>query len=138
MCEKSIPVCRSNKETFTTEYACGSLLFFKKLTDSERKQLTGTFPYIGKGMDATPKERAIIDAVLAKEKLSAEAFMTNTHTDKFFSGGQRPLLMSISDVQLLETGNDERAKEPRKKATLSFTLPKGAYATVVIKHLFRA
>jgi tRNA pseudouridine13 synthase len=48
----------------------------------------------------------------------------------FFSRGERPALVKIEG--LVHSWGDER-NGGRKKLTLSFTLPRGAYATLVIK-----
>jgi tRNA pseudouridine13 synthase len=51
-------------------------------------------------------------------------------------GHERELYASASDFKILATGDDER-NSGKSKITLSFTLPKASYATMLIKGLFQ-
>jgi tRNA pseudouridine13 synthase len=53
--------------------------------------------------------------------------------DVFFSKGLRPALFHASDLAH-DSGNDE-LQPGRKRLQLAFELPKGAYATLVVKRL---
>lgn len=71
--------------------------------------------------------------VLADFKLSWADFRVKHLKDVFFSKGSRPALFFPERLSH-EVGDDELAKS-RFRVKLSFELPKGAYATLVVKRI---
>jgi tRNA(Glu) U13 pseudouridine synthase TruD len=48
---------------------------------------------------------------------------------------ERPLFIGVPDLEICRTGEEKGPAQRRFWATLRFTLPAGAYATVVVKAL---
>jgi tRNA pseudouridine13 synthase len=77
--------------------------------------------------------REIALEVLAEQGLAWEGLRIKHLKDVFFSKGTRPALF-FAEGLAHEVGDDEL--EPRrKKLSLTFELPKGAYATLVVKRV---
>ncbi len=77
----------------------------------------------------------IFDRVLAEEGLTQEQFKVHGLREVFFSKGDRPALCMPTDVQHDEEYDDLHAG--KEKLTLSFDLPRGAYATLIVKRITR-
>jgi tRNA pseudouridine13 synthase len=69
----------------------------------------------------------IEDQILAKAGVSREDFI-GAKDDVKFQGSRRPIMVRISDISFQEVAED--------KAKLSFFLPSGSYATVVLQEIF--
>lgn len=77
--------------------------------------------------------RAIAEEVVAEFGLSWENLRVKHLKDVFFSKGMRPALFFAENLEYYAE-NDDLAPR-RKKLTLSFELPKGAYATLLVKRV---
>ena len=73
----------------------------------------------------------LAEAVLADEGLTLRDMQVRGVRDLFFSKGERPALLRPANLGH-EWGDDELNKSKRK-LTLSFDLPRGCYATIVVK-----
>ena len=71
--------------------------------------------------------------VLGSLRLKPTDFRVKHLKDVFFSKGTRPALFFAERLSH-EMGDDELAKS-RLRVRLSFELPKGAYATLVVKRI---
>ena len=80
--------------------------------------------------------RELARAVLAEEGLTLEQMKVRGSRELFFSRGDRPALIIPADLQA-EVSDDERHLG-RKKLLLSFELPRGAYATLIVKRIQQA
>jgi len=73
----------------------------------------------------------LVEAVLAEEGLTLRDMQVRGVRELFFSRGDRP---ALARVDALETAWADDERHPgRKKLTLSFRLPRGSYATLVVK-----
>ena len=81
---------------------------------------------------AGPEREAALE-VVAEEGLAWENIRVKHLKDVFFSKGNRPALFFAEKLKA-EAGDDE-LQPGRKKLTLEFDLPKGAYATLVVKRV---
>ena len=79
-----------------------------------------------------PEREAALE-VVAEEGLAWENIRVKHLKDVFFSKGNRPALFFAEKLKA-EAGDDE-LQPGRKKLTLEFDLPKGAYATLVVKRV---
>ena len=79
-----------------------------------------------------PEREAALE-VVAEEGLAWENIRVKHLKDVFFSKGNRPALFFPENLQA-EAADDE-LQRGRKKLTLDFDLPKGAYATLVVKRV---
>ncbi|PIN75079.1 tRNA pseudouridine(13) synthase TruD [Candidatus Woesearchaeota archaeon CG10_big_fil_rev_8_21_14_0_10_37_12] len=89
------------------------------------------FPLLAASMQTTEENMKIIQNILKKENMALDKFKTDEHV-------LVPRLRKIFVVPenlFVEFEDDER-NEGKKKAIVSFNLPKGSYATIVLKGLF--
>jgi tRNA pseudouridine13 synthase len=77
--------------------------------------------------------REIAEEVVAEFGLSWENLRVKHLKDVFFSKGTRPALFFPENLEHLAEVDDLAPR--RKKLTLSFELPKGAYATLLVKRV---
>jgi tRNA pseudouridine13 synthase len=127
------------KKVYPVEYAVGSLLFFTNLSEDERNRIPQTFQTISDIMTITEKERQIIDQVLAKEELTLADFRIEDEAGNFFKTRARQVLLVPENFTILQPEHDElnsNKQAIRYKIHISFSLPKGSYATIVTKRLF--
>jgi len=126
------------KKLYSVEYAVGSLLFFTTLSEDERNRISQTFQTISDLMTIIDEERQIIDHVLAKEGLTLPDFRIEDETDNFFKTRARQVLFFPEHFTILQPEHDElnsTKQTIRYKIQISFSLPKGSYATIVTKRL---
>ena len=83
-------------------------------------------------LDESPL-RSLYEAVLAEQQLELRELRVKFPRDSFFSKGDRLAMLRLSP-DLAEEGDDE-LYPGRRRVTLQFSLPRGAYATIVIKWL---
>jgi tRNA pseudouridine13 synthase len=86
---------------------------------------------------AHPRQRALLTEVLRREGLAPEQFSIDGVPGFQLKGEDRALLVHPAELELA-TPAGERAAHARPRANLRFTLPRGAYATVVLERLFAA
>lgn len=92
-------------------------------------------PIAGFGTEFKNKEiEKIIKNILKKEKISLRDFIINQIPEISSEGNERNLFVEIKDLKF-KIENDELNKG-KKKCVVDFSLPKGSYATIVIKYLF--
>ncbi len=75
----------------------------------------------------------LYEGVLAEQNLELRELRVKYPRDSFFSKGERTAVLRVSP-DLAEAGDDEEYPG-RRRVTLKFALPRGAYATIVIKSL---
>ena len=75
----------------------------------------------------------LLDEVLAKEQIELRQLRVKYPRDSFFSKGMRAVLMQPSGLST--TTEPDELYAGRSKLTLSFELPRGSYATMLIKRL---
>jgi tRNA pseudouridine13 synthase len=127
------------KKLYSVEYAVGSLLFYTALSEQEREKVPGTFQTISNHMSLSEYEKQIIDGLLAREGLSLVDFRIEDETGNFFKTRARQVLLFLGDCTIGQPIHDElnsTGHSERYKLQVSFSLPKGSYATVVTKRLF--
>jgi|APFre7841882654_1041346.scaffolds.fasta_scaffold21955_3 tRNA pseudouridine13 synthase len=79
--------------------------------------------------------KLIVDQILREENLSLREFVIREIPELSSGGGERELFVDVQDFKAGKPEADE-LNEGKKKVLLSFSLPKGSYATVVVKWLF--
>jgi tRNA pseudouridine13 synthase len=137
--KKILRMAVGQKMLYPIKYNIGSLLFYKSLTDDETRKIPKTFKTISQSISPTPFEKGIIDEVLGKEGVMLEEFDIKKDTGNFFKVHDRDIIIKPSDFKIAEPEIDEindKGKSNRFKVRLSFTLPKGSYATIVTKRIF--
>lgn len=96
---------------------------------------TKTFPLLAKDSTfADPEIEKACRAALAKEKLTLEGLAIERPNAFHFKHEERPLFVFPGKLHASEPRPDE-ANRGRQKVVLSFTLPPGAYATLVVRRV---
>lgn len=123
------------KKLFYIKYNIGNLIFYKNLEKEELAALPSSFPTLGPALKPAPSEQQIIDRVLKKENLSLADLKLEKKIGHFFGIYQRPFTLFPEQLEITFPEPDELNKNCFK-VTLSFILPKGSYATIVVKRIF--
>ncbi|RKG73690.1 tRNA pseudouridine(13) synthase TruD [Corallococcus sp. CA049B] len=123
---------------FPMRYQAGTLLHFRDATPDVLHILREkTFPLVGP--DSTFEDPKVAEAmtwVLGKEKLKLpDLRIKGAERMLYFKEEQRPLVMFPHKLVVGRTQNDD-VNRGDIKVNVAFTLPPGAYATLVIKRLF--
>jgi tRNA pseudouridine13 synthase len=99
---------------------------------SENSPVTLPLPSARLHLDDSPL-KPLYEYVLSEQGLSLRELRVKYPRDSFFSKGEREPLLRVKPEQVA-TGEDEQYPG-RRKTMLQFSLPRGAYATIVIKRL---
>jgi tRNA pseudouridine13 synthase len=87
-------------------------------------------------LDATDPRLLLVQTILTEEGLELKQMQIKGVRELFFSRGERAALCQPRELQA-EADDDEHHRG-RRKMTLSFELPRGCYATLIIKRVFQA
>lgn len=111
------------------KYSLSSFIFIKEHFDIN-------IPLIGFNEELiNEKLKKIIISLMAREDISFKDFIIKQIPELSLEGEMRSAFVEVQDFQVLEESDDE-LNQGKKKIKLSFTLPKGSYATIVVKRLF--
>lgn len=112
----------------------------KLFNETVKKHLKGTkklknikLPIIGFG--TAPD--SLVRPILAAERLSPRDFILKEIPEISSEGGQRDLMIKVKSLRFGKLEDDDLNKD-KKKLKVSFEIPKGCYATIVIKAFFSA
>jgi tRNA pseudouridine13 synthase len=114
------------KNLFSVKYNIGKLYFFDTI---DQFSVPNTIQSIQSNMLLDKNTYEIVNKILKKEGLQI-----NDLQQSLFKLYERPTLIKPENIKF-ESDNDE-INPDRFKITLSFTLPKGSYATIVTKAIF--
>ena len=81
--------------------------------------------------------KKIIERLMEEEKITERDFIIRAIPDLSSEGSERSAFISINDFKIIKSEKDELNKSKEKMA-VSFYLPKGCYATVLMDFLFNA
>jgi tRNA pseudouridine13 synthase len=118
-------------------YQAGTLLFPRELDGPLARLLRDrTFPLLAPGtrFDDPATERAAL-SVLGREEMTLADLAVPGTPEIHFDPEERPLLVRPGRLVLGEAKPDE-LNRGRMRVNVAFTLPPGAYATLVVKRLF--
>jgi len=94
-------------------------------------------PIVGFGTELKDdKISTIIKQILKKEKIDLRDFVLKQFPEISSEGSERYLFISPKDFKIVKIDEDEFNKG-QFKAMVSFSLPPGSYATVVVDYLFK-
>jgi len=119
------------------KYQAGTLLFPRALDGRQARLLHArTFPLLGPAsrFDDPAVEKAAL-SVLGREDMTLESLRVPGAPQIHFDPEERPLLVVPGKLVVSEPSHDELNRE-RLRVNVAFTLPPGAYATLVVKRLF--
>ncbi|HYX91842.1 MAG TPA: tRNA pseudouridine(13) synthase TruD, partial [Myxococcaceae bacterium] len=123
---------------FPMPYQAGTLLFHRDAPPEVLRELREmSFPLLAPDSHLDdPRVKAAVEWVLGKEKLTlGQLRIEEAPNLLFFRHEERPMLLYPHKLVLGRPARDELNRGFRK-LNVSFTLPPGAYATLVIKRLF--
>jgi tRNA pseudouridine13 synthase len=118
-------------------YQAGTLLFTRALHPEASRALRGkTFPLLSPltKFEDPAVERAAL-SVLGREDMTLESLRVPGTTQIHFDPEERALVVTPGKLVVSEPSDDE-LNRGRLRVNVAFTLPPGAYATLVVKRLF--
>jgi len=102
---------------------------------SKFTQKNQDIPIVGFGTELKNTEiHKTISAILKNEKISQRDFIIRQFPELSSEGDKRVLYIAPENLKISPPENDE-LNENKKKLKLTFSLPKGSYATVVVESL---
>lgn len=108
--------------------------FYRSLEEPQRRTLLAAripFPSARAKID-DPAMKARMERALGDE---LRKMRIRHPKDSFFSRGERPAL--VMPAELSHESADDELYPPHRKLTLRFDLPRGSYATILVKRLFQ-
>jgi tRNA pseudouridine13 synthase len=127
------------REQLWLSNASGRVLAWRYLTPELQAELEGlrTPLYGPHGERGTPSFAALAQSVLRDEGFDEAAFDEHRVPGMALRGEPRALIVRPQELTVGNPAEDER-NEGRLKLSLTFALPRGAYATLLLKRLFVA
>jgi tRNA pseudouridine13 synthase len=111
------------------------LPFFVRLDPDQRERLSSAslpLPSARLHLQGHPLE-ALYNEVLANEGIELRQVRVKYPRDSFFSKGERAA--AVQARQLEHEADDDELYAGKRKLTLRFTLPRGSYATILVKRI---
>lgn len=120
---------------FAVTLATANVPFHSELTDEERVLLTKTLlPLPSARLHLEPGPiLSLYEQVLADEGLTLRELRVKYPRDAFFSKGERPAVVIPRELRM--HSDDDDLNPGRHRVTLQFVLPRGCYATILVKRL---
>jgi tRNA pseudouridine13 synthase len=126
---------RALPDTFEVEYAAGRHVFFRSIDPAAHDRLAElSLPLVTPTQAFEGEAGVLMARVFEEEGVEPRMFRLKKLRRTFFGKGRRAVLMAPAALRA-SSGPDE-LNRGRTKALLSFELPKGSYATVLLKRLF--
>ncbi|MDP7506195.1 MAG: tRNA pseudouridine(13) synthase TruD [Candidatus Woesearchaeota archaeon] len=95
-------------------------------------------PIIGFGTEINDKEiESIVSNIMEREELTSRDFIIRELPELSVEGKERNMVVKPDNFEVNNKGKDKLNKG-KSKVVLSFRLPKGCYATIVIEWLFNS
>jgi tRNA pseudouridine13 synthase len=132
-------ICVNGKKIYSIKYAAGVLYFYKDLSDEELGSIPSMFPTLSDSVKLSEFDDKIVSKVLSNENITIQDLDIKSSTGNFFKTRKRQVIVIPKDFSVSDPSNDELNSingKPQHKITLSFSLPKGSYATIVTKKIF--
>src|SRR3990172_2592466 len=123
-------------ELIKFSYTAGEMVFYKALPKGLFKEFAETqIPLIDhKVKFQGEKIKEIAERVIEREGVEIENFRLNKIKKAFFKSVSRRLIVIPEGLELSDSASDEISPN-KNKVTISFTLPSGSYATVLLRRL---
>jgi tRNA pseudouridine13 synthase len=118
-------------------YQAGSLVFPRELDANQARRVKGiTFPLLAPDSRfVDPQIEKAAMAVMKRDDMTLASLAVPETPEIHFDHEERPLFSHPGRLTIGEARPDELNKG-RQKLNVAFTLPPGAYATLVVKRLF--
>jgi len=128
-------IVRSLPDTYEVAYAAGRHAFYRSIDPARHDRLAElSIPLVTPTQAFEGEAATVMAEILAEEGVEPRMLRLKRLRKTFFGKGRRAALMAPAGLRV-SSGPDE-LNRGKKKAVLSFELPKGSYATVLLKRLF--
>jgi tRNA pseudouridine13 synthase len=127
-----LQVTQSPRNLYEVDYALGQLLYYKELHPLLPEHLS---LISGNTKKPSGLEERIITKILHKEGFTLHEMNLSKEDGGPFRSGQRTCLLKPKDFTISPPGIDE-LNPRRMKMHLTYELPPGAYATIILKGIF--
>ena len=121
---------------FVVQLASAKVPFFTELNEDEAhdlSELSLPLPSARLHLDTGPM-LDLYEKVLGEQGLSLRELRVKYPRDSFFSKGERQAIIKPRNLKMTRTGDDD-LNAGRHRMALEFILPRGSYATILIKRL---
>jgi len=126
---------RKLPDTYEVDYAAGKHVFYRTLSPTDHDRLAElAVPLITPSQKFEGELAEITGALLQEDKVEQRHFRLKKLAKTFFGKGLRDAIIAPGGLEW--SSGDDELNRGRRKMTLSFELPKGSYATVLLKRLF--
>ena len=126
---KNVEKILNNSSIMKIDYSLGSFVFVEEMSDLK-------VPLIGfcseELEDKTARE--VIKGIMTQEKIRYRDFIIKQIPELSLEGELRDVFVKVNDLIIGKPEEDELNKGMRK-VKVSFSLPKGSYATIVVRRL---
>ena len=132
---KLLEVVRSDPLKSVT-LATADVPFFSRLTDAEMEDLDElSLPLPSARLHLEPGPLLeLYERVMTGQGISLRELRVKYPRDSFFSKGDRRAVVKPRDLRIDLSGDDD-LNVGRQRATLQFVLPRGSYATILVKRV---
>ena len=128
-------ICRP-EQIVTVRTRLGELPMHRDLNESQKKALADLLvplPSARVKIDPSDRLAAAINEVFADQGFELREMKLKGIREPFFSKGYRPALLRPTDLRFEFQDDDIHVRQ--KKLMLAFDLPRGCYATVIVKRI---
>jgi tRNA pseudouridine13 synthase len=118
------------------ELKLGGVPMWRRLDDQQRRDFAGLvlpLPSARLKLDPADPRTELVRAVLAEEGLELKQMQVKGVREMFFSKGERPALCLAANLDAGRAADD--LNTGREKLALGFDLPRGSYATLIVKRI---
>ncbi|MEW6026510.1 MAG: tRNA pseudouridine(13) synthase TruD [Planctomycetota bacterium] len=128
---------KKSKNIIRSPYLLGDFVFYQSLNEDVLKELKElSIPFMThKTFFPNPELAGIFSGILQEEGIAQNDFRTHGMEKTYFRRGERKATIFPEGLAMKKAEKDELAKSKKLKVTLEFQLPRGAYATMIIKRL---
>ncbi|MFH1227839.1 MAG: tRNA pseudouridine(13) synthase TruD [Planctomycetota bacterium] len=125
-----------HSEFMKIPYMLGEFVFYRQLTVEALESLKGlSIPFMThRTVYNDSAIRQIFEGILKEENIRVEDFKIRGMVKTYFRKGERNAIIFPDKLAVTAAENDELNKG-KQKMTVSFEIPRGAYATILVKRL---
>jgi tRNA pseudouridine13 synthase len=128
-------IVRALPDSYDVEYAAGRHVFFRTLSPADHDRLAElAIPLVTPSQKFEGQTADLVASLLKEEEVEQRQFRLKKLAKTFFGKGMRDAL--VAPAGLRWAPGDDELNPGRRKLTLSFELPRGSYATILLKRLF--
>jgi tRNA pseudouridine13 synthase len=133
-----LKICVDKKKLYPIDYAAGSLIFYETLSEKEIQRIPPTFSTVSDTAIFSDFEKQVINVVLLRQGIRLADLNIESETENFFKSHARPIIVIPENFIISNPMKDVNAikRSSKFEIEVSFSLPKGSYATIVTKHIF--